>query len=42
MGYGDMDFCGFVLFASCVGFAVGLMAGAMLAAWACLSVFATM
>ncbi len=37
MNYGEV-----ILSASCVGFVVGALAGAMLAAWACLSIFATL
>lgn len=37
MNYGEV-----ILFTFCVGFVVGLIAGAALAAWACLSIFAAL
>lgn len=37
-----MEYEEIVLSASCIGFLVGAIAGAMLAAWACLSIFAAL
>lgn len=37
MNYGEV-----ILSASCIGFVLGALAGAGLAAWACLSIFAAL
>ena len=37
-----MDYEEIVLSASCIGFLVGAIAGAGLAAWVCLSIFSTL